>query len=367
MVSDSIAWLYKSVLKPLLFQFDAEEVHNRFVNIGAILGATGVGRALTRAFFSYQHPMLRTTVAGMHFKNPVGLAAGFDKNARLPDILPDVGFGFAEVGSITGKPCAGNPRPRLWRMPKLQSIQVYYGLANDGADAISTRLRGKTFRIPIGISAARTNDQSTVDTAAGIADYVHVVEKFRSIGDYLTINISCPNTFCGETFAEPALLDQLLAAIDPIADLPDGKAGKPVFVKLAVDLSPEQLDVILDVCAKHRVDGFVCSNLAKNDLGPDLPGQGGISGKPVQKGSDAQIAHIHRRMGGKYAIIGVGGIFNAEDAYRKIRLGASLVQLMTGMIFEGPQLVGQINRDLVRMLNRDGFSSVAQAVGVDSR
>ena len=141
MVSNIIAWLYQSVLKPLLFQFDAEEVHNRFVNIGAILGATGVGRALTRAFFSYQHPMLRTTVAGMHFKNPVGLAAGFDKNARLPDILPDVGFGFAEVGSITGKPCAGNPRPRLWRIPTLQSIQVYYGLVNDGADAISERLR----------------------------------------------------------------------------------------------------------------------------------------------------------------------------------------------------------------------------------
>jgi dihydroorotate dehydrogenase len=355
-----IAWLYRSVLKPALFQLDPEEVHNRFVNIGAMLGTGSVGQVLTRTFFAYEHPMLHTTVAGIHFNNPVGLAAGFDKNAHMTDIIPDVGFGFMEVGSITGKPCAGNPRPRLWRIPALQSIQVYYGLPSDGADAISEQMRNRSFRIPVGISAARTNDKTTVDTIAGIADYVHVVERFRGIGDYLAINISCPNTFCGETFAEPELLDQLLVAIDPIAD-------KPVFVKLAVDLSPEQLDAVLDVCAKHRVDGFVCSNLSKNNTESNLPGQGGISGKPVQKGSDEQIAHIYRRTQGKYAIIGVGGIFNTEDAYRKIRRGASLVQLMTGMIYEGPQLIGQINHDLVRMLQRDGFSSVSQAVGVDSR
>lgn len=350
-----IARLYQAVLKPMLFLIDPEDIHDRFLNIGNLLGSTVFGRAITRALFFYSHPMLHTMVAGIAFPNTIGLAAGFDKNARLYDIMPEVGFGFVELGSFTGKPCAGNPRPRLWRIPESQALRVYYGLANSGANAMSAQLRDARFRIPVGISAARTNTLEMSDPDSAIADYVHVVERFRGIGHYIALNISCPNTFCTDTFADPVLLERLLSTINPIAD-------KPMFVKLSPNIPTQQLDAILDVCVRHRVAGFICSNLAKQSDGP-----GGISGVPAQKGSDEQIAFVYKKTQGKYPIIGVGGVFTAEDAYRKIRLGASLVQLITGMIYEGPQLIGQMNRDLVQLLKRDGFSSVSQAVGTDSR
>lgn len=360
-----IAGLYGRLLKPVLFRFDPEIVHDRATNLGRLLGATAWGRALTRAMFSYEHPSLQTTVCGINFNNPVGLAAGFDKNAQLCDILPDVGFGFEEIGSITGRSCAGNPRPRLWRLPDSQALAVYYGLKNDGADAISSRLRNRKFRFPVGISVAKTNDEKTVDPDAAIADYRHVISQFRDIGDYLTINISCPNAFGGEPFTDPQLLDLLLAEIDLLAN-------KPVFLKLAVDLPAQQLDEIVTVCSRHRIDGFVCSNLTKNRTNTHItdtgvPLKGGISGKPVRQLSDEQIKYIYRRTAGRYAIIGVGGIFTAEDAYRKIRLGASLVQLITGMIFRGPQVIGEINRGLVALLKRDGYRNISEAVGADNR
>ena len=350
-----IEHLYRNIAKPIFFRFDPEDVHDTVSRLGRALGVVPPLRALTRAVLAFEDTILNTTVAGIRFPNPVGLAAGFDKNARLHKILPDVGFGFAELGSITGKPCAGNPRPRLWRLKQSESLIVYYGLMNDGADAIASRLRGARFRIPIGISAAKTNDSSTVEPTAAIRDYVHVVDEFRGIGDYFTINISCPNAFGGEPFTDPALLEQLMTVVDTQAD-------KPVFLKLASDLSHAQLDAILDISVRHRVSGFVCCNLGKK-----LDPRGGVGGKLVRQLSDDQIQYVYARTHGKYPIIGVGGIFSAEDAYRKIRLGASLVQLITGMIFQGPQVVGQINRGLAALLRRDGFSSVADAVGVDNR
>lgn len=360
-----IAALYRRILKPILFAFDPENVHDQFVNIGELLGDNAATRLITRAMFYFSHPSLATTVAGIRFENPVGLGAGFDKNARLCGILPDVGFGFAELGSFTGKPCAGNPRPRLWRLPKSKALAVYYGLKNDGADAISERMRSAQMRFPVGISAAKTNNKETADPDVAITDYCHVIDRFRGIGDYFAVNISCPNAFGGETFTHPDLLDRLLTAVDARAD-------KPVFLKLAADLSEHQLDEILRACANHRVDGFICSNLAKSRANPaiidaNVPAVGGISGKPAQSLSDEQIRYLYRKTRGKYSIIGVGGIFNAEDAYRKIRLGASLVQLITGMIYEGPQLIGQINRDLVRLLRRDGFRTIGEAVGAENR
>lgn len=357
--------LYRHALKPILFQFDPEFVHDRFTAIGQLLGGSTPLRAATRALSTYEHPMLHTTVAGMHFANPIGLAAGFDKNAHLTDILPAVGFGFAELGSITGKPCPGNPRPRLWRLPQSEALVVYYGLKNDGADAVAARLRGRSFAFPVGISAAKTNDRETCDTDTAVADYTHVVRTFADIGDYFTINISCPNTYGGEPFTDPARLDALLTSVDAVAQ-------KPVFLKLAVDLSPAQVDAILTACESHRIAGLVCSNLTKNRANhrikdAHVPEKGGISGRAVQQLADEQLRYIAKHTQQKYVLIGVGGVFTAEDAYRKIRLGASLVQLITGMIFRGPQAIGQINRGLVQLLQRDGFSSVSEAVGADVR
>ncbi len=356
---------YSGLLKPFFFARDPEDVHDRMVRLGAFLGRFRLFRLLTAATFGYSHPMLEQEVLGMHFKNPIGLAAGFDKNAELTDILPSVGFGFEEVGSITGNPSKGNPRPRLWRLPKSKGLVVYYGLKNDGAEVISHKLARKRFGNRVGINVAMTNCEENLDIRTAVLDYAKAFRAFTDIGDYFTINISCPNAKGGQPFVAPHRLDYLLDILDEIP------TKKPVFIKLSPDISFEVVDELLDVAKKHRVHGIICTNLTKKRNNPkiietDLPDVGGISGKPVQDLSDKLLAYIYRRERERFVLIGLGGVFSAEDAYTKIRLGASLVQLVTGMIFEGPQVISEINRGLVRLLTRDGFVSVQEARGVDS-
>lgn len=354
---------YRLAAKPVFFRLDPEFVHDRTTAAGAALGRHGTGRAVVRALFHYGDPILRQELCGLTFDNPVGLAAGFDKNARLTEILPHVGFGHAELGSITGQPCAGNPRPRLWRIPHLRALRVHYGLKNEGARAVAVRLRGRTFGCVMGVSAAKTNCRETCDTTAAVHDYGIVLDEFRDIADYFTINISCPNAFGGQPFTEPALLDTLLAAVDRRS------LRQPVFVKLSPDLTEAQLDDVLGVLDGHRVSGIVCSNLTKDHVRmglPDgLPGRGGISGNAVRGLAERQLEYCASKSRGRYVLVSVGGIFSAEDVYRRIRMGASLVQLITGMVYRGPQLVGELNYGLARLLRRDGFSSVAEAVGAD--
>jgi dihydroorotate dehydrogenase len=358
---------YVQVLKPVLFLFDPERVHNWFLSIGAVLGSNPVFRWKMAVFFRYRNSSLEQTVAGIHFPNPVGLAGGFDKDGRITGILPFVGFGFMEVGSVTARPCAGNPGKHLWRLPKSKGIVVYYGLKNHGAEAVAARLKGKRFAIPLGINIARTNDAESVPEDAGIADYVATLSAFKGVGEYVTINVSCPNSFGGETFMNPERLERLLAAIDA------ANVDRPVFLKLGADLALETVDAIIGVADRHRVAGFVLTNLTKrfagasvvqSELAPEM--KGGISGKPVEALTNALISHVYAMTRGKYVIIGCGGVFSAEDAYEKIRRGASLVQLITGMIFEGPQLIGEINRGLARLLQRDGFKNISEAVGTKS-
>src|SRR3989338_4465006 len=361
-----IGGAYRRVLKPLFFARDPERVHDLMTATGACMGRHAATRRLARVLFSYAHPSLEQTMFGLRFVNPIGLAAGFDKNAEFTDILPDVGFGFAEIGSVTGEPCEGNPKPRLWRLPASQSLLVYYGLKNDGCEAIAARLTGRRFRIPVGISVAKTNSPATVETAAGIADYVKAFRTVHDVAGYVTVNISCPNAFGGEPFTDPGKLDLLLAAIDRLAPT------KPVFLKLPADLAPGELDALLDVSTSHRVDGYICSNLTKRRQNPrvierDVPTKGGLSGKPTELLANALISHCYRRLNGRAVIVGCGGVFTAEDAYEKIRLGASLIQMITGMIYRGPQVVSEINQGLVRLLKRDGYTNVSQAVGAAHR
>ena len=354
---------YKKILKPILFKFDPEFIHDAFVWIGELLGKIRFARIMTARVFKYSNLQLRQKVLGIDFPNPVGLAAGFDKDARLTRILPEVGFGFEEVGSITGEPCPGNAGKRLWRMPRSKALRVFYGLKNHGAEALSKKLAKEKFKYPIGISIAKTNCPATVDPMAGIADYLKAFELMKDTGDYLTINISCPNAFGGEPFTDPQRLDQLLAGVDRI------QTHKPVFLKIAVDLTEPELDEVVRVCDNHKVAGFVVANLTKKeercDYQEEVPkdSQGGISGKPTFEPSNKQIGYLYRKCGDRHVIIGCGGIFTAEDAYEKIKLGASLVQLITGMIFEGPQLIGEINRGLVKLMRKDGYDSISQAVG----
>lgn len=359
-----IHFFYQNILKKIFFKIDPEIIHDHMVKMGKFLGRFSTTRKITKWLFNYENKKLEQTILGINFPNPIGLSAGFDKNAELTDILPAVGFGFVEVGSITGEPCAGNSKPRLWRLPKTKGLVVYYGLKNDGCEKIAARLATKKFTIPVGISIAKTNCQATADTTAGIADYVKAANCLKDTGQYITINISCPNAFGGQPFTDNERLELLLTKIDEIV------FNKPVFLKISPDLNEQELDDVLAVAGRHKIDGFVCTNLTKKRdqvtiLDNNVPEKGGVSGKAISDLSNKSIAHIYKKTKGQKIIIGVGGVFSAEDAYQKIKLGASLIQLITGMIYEGPQVIGEINRGLVQLLEKDGFKNISEAIGKD--
>ncbi len=362
------------IMRPMIFLMDPEQAHYSMKRIGVFLGSNPITKAFTSLLFDYGHKSLNTEVDGIKYRNPIGLSAGFDKDGELTKIYPNLGFGLAELGSITGEICPGNPGKRLFRMIKSKSIVVWYGLNNMGAEKLSARLKGQKFgRLRVGINAALSNMSAKFDLDSSIADYLKTMTLFKDIGDYYTVNISCPNTQEGEPFVDKDKLDALLTAINkhirPIT-------AKPIYVKLAADMSEQEIDTIVDACVEHKMEGVVCTNLAKpkynTEHRPDeypttkglLPaGKGAMSGLPLQRISTNVVRHVYRRTRGKLTIIGVGGIFNAKDAYEKITSGASLCHMITTMIFDGPQNINEINRGLVKLLKADGFSTIAEAVG----
>lgn len=356
-----IGFLYRTVLKPIFFVQEPEKVHDRMVRVGSALGKFSLTRGLTSAAFNYSHPSLEQNICGIAFKNPIGLSAGFDKDAYLMDILPSVGFGFEEVGSITAKPFAGNVGRWLYRIPEEKSLRVNYGLKNMGADVLHKKIASGSFGFPIGISIAKTNSRETSVIEQGIADYFYTYRLFQDAGDYITINISCPNT-CEEKpiFAEPENLDLLLQKLFSIPK------REPVFIKLSPDLEDERLNKILLLGQKYPVDGFVCTNLTKQNSF-EHEGKGGFSGKAVEEKANRMIEKVYKHYNGQKIIIGCGGVFSAEDAYKKIKLGASLIQLITGMVYQGPQLISEINQGLVELLRRDGYKNISEAVGGASK
>lgn len=351
--------IYKNILKPILFKFDPEKMHNLFISIGKILGSNALTRSIISLLFNYQNSVLEQKILGIRFRNPLGLSAGFDKNADLPEIMEKVGFGFLEVGSITAKQCEGNKGIRLKRLPERKSIWVHLGLNNKGADEISKKLKYRKFNLPIAISIAKTNCKETVDNKEGIKDYLYTLKKFENqkIGDFFVLNISCPNSYGGQPFHKPELYNLLLKEVVKL------KIKKPIFVKLSPDISKKNIDKIIKISYKYRISGFICSNLTKDHEF----GNGGLSGKAVEDKANDLIRYIYKKTNGDFMLIGVGGVFSAEDAYKKIKLGASLISLITGMIYEGPQLISEINQDLVKFLNKDGFSSIKEAIGADVR
>ncbi|CEM36892.1 unnamed protein product [Vitrella brassicaformis CCMP3155] len=389
---------YQRVLKPHFFRMDPEKCHELAIKSGKVLGATSFTRGTVGVQFGAPHlKELEQTIQGVVFPNCVGLAAGFDKNADLIKLMPHVGFGFEEVGSITGRPCEGNPKPRVWRLPQSESLQIWFGLCNDGAEKIAQRLRvnhphllrsnmtksmdkgGKNGRrqappFVTGISIAKTNCRETVEEHVGIQDYVQAYRELLDVGHYWAINVSCPNVYQDngrQPFTEPEPLDKLLTALRGVHEF-----DRPTFVKIGPDLSSQQVDGIIDVCLRHGVTGMIISNLTKKRegnthiheedlLGGKLPYLGGLSGKVVEDLTNQLIRYVYAKSGGKLVIVGVGGVFTAEDAYRKIRNGASLVQLITGMIYRGPQLISDIVVGLSDLLAKDGFTHISQAVGAD--
>lgn len=358
--------MYTLIAKPILFLFDPERVHNFFIGVGKILGSITFGKWIIGVFCRYENPKLETIVCGIKFKNPVGLAAGFDKDVELTEIMPMVGFGYMEVGAVTRYPYKGNEGLRLARLPKDRSLIVYYGLKNIGAEKIENKLKKIKFNFPIGINIAKTN-RADICGENSVTDYIQTYKMLGKYFTYVTINISCPNAQDGCTFQDPLMLDRLLLSLS--------KEEKtcPVFLKLSTHLTKKEIDDVIKIVDKYKVvDGFVMGNLSKrrdiinlqsaSGLLERIPA-GGISGAPVRDLSTELIRYIYRKTNGKYIIIGLGGIFTAKDAYEKIKAGASLVQIITGLIYEGPMVVRSINKGLVALLERDGYKHVSEAVG----
>ncbi len=368
MMRDLIGKFYRKILKRLFFKIEPEKIHNFLTFIGKFLGTFELTRVITAILFDHQDTSLVQVVDGIKYRNPVGLAAGFDKDANLINIIDRIGFSYIEIGSITYRPYEGNPKPRLYRLKRSKGIVVNYGLKNIGAGRVIEKIKRSRSNVIKGISVAKTNCDATSTTIGGIEDYIATLKILETerVGDYYTINISCPNTFGGEPFTTEDKLDQLLVEVDKL------NIKKPIYLKMPINLVWEDFKSLLEVIIKHNVKGVVIGNLTKqkdpNLILDDIPDnvKGGISGLPTQSLSDHLISNTYKEFGNKLTIIGVGGIFNADDAYRKIKLGASLVQLITGMIFEGPQMVGQINIDLVKKLQSDGLSNISEAIGLSN-
>ena len=359
--------IYQLILKPIVFLMKPEKAHDVFKSIGVKLSSNAFTLFIVKLLFSYHNKSLNTTVDGVFYESPIGLSAGFDKDGELSKIYPRLGFGSAELGSFTGEVCPGNPGAgnRLFRLKKSKSILVWYGLNNQGSEKISKRLSNVDFgKLRVGISAAKSNITPCFVLKHSVADYVKTMQAFKDIGDYYTLNISCPNTQDGEPFVEKKNLDALLTAANE-----NRVEGKPIYIKLAADMSAEEINIIVDGCVAHKMDGFVLTNLTKPSHNSEYIkeeltfNKGALSGMPLQRISTDVIRHVYRRTRGKMTIIGVGGIFSAQDAYEKITSGANLVQMITTMIFDGPQNISEINRGLVILLEKNGFRSIAEAVG----
>ncbi|OGH07592.1 MAG: dihydroorotate dehydrogenase (quinone) [Candidatus Levybacteria bacterium RBG_13_35_9] len=369
---------YKNVLKNIFFLFDAETTHNFATSAGEIIGKTYFNTML-KNIFSKRYPSLEQEIGGIKFKNPIGLAAGFDYDGRLTQILPSLGFGLETVGTITNLPYKGNSKPRLGRLPKSKSLMVNKGFKNEGAVKISQNLAKSNFEIPLGISIGMTNPGKTLSEAKSASDgqktaIEDILSAFRIFEDsnikssYYELNISCPNLFGNISFYPPKNLDELLTAVDRL------KITKPIIVKMPINKTDKQILGMLEVISKHNIKGVIFGNLQKdrNDsaLFPDEVKKfkkGNFSGKPTEKRSNELIAFAYRHFKKRFLIIGCGGIFSAKDAYKKIKLGASLVQLITGLIYEGPTLIYEINKNLSEMIKKDGFKNINEAVGVDNK
>ena len=309
-------------------------------------------------------PILATRLAGLQLANPIGLAAGFDKNAEVPGALLAAGFGFVECGTTTPRPQAGNPRPRLFRLTADRAVINRLGFNNDGLEAFAGRL---TARPRSGIVGA--NIGANRDSADRLADYVLGLKRLWGLADYFTLNISSPNTPGLRDLQQKSALTDLLASVAAARSaLARAGGDHPVFLKVAPDLDDAAVGDIVEAAIRFGLDGLIVGNttLARpaSLAGAHRGESGGLSGAPLMEPSTRLLRAFHEAAGGRLALIGVGGIASGADAYAKIRAGASAVQLYTALTFAGPDLVIAIQRDLAALLRADGFASVAQVVGV---
>ena len=333
--------LYRNLIRPVFFQMDPEKVHEFAMAWLKMLSVTGLAELLTRP----NDPRLERTVFGVKFPNPVGLAAGFDKNAVALPAWAALGFGFVEAGTITAKAQPGNPKPRIFRLPEMEAVINRMGFNNDGSEALASRLAllrqsGRWPKIPVGINIGKTK---VTPLEEATADYLYSFEKLYSFGDYFVLNVSSPNTPGLRTLQNKDSLGELFQAIQAKnRQLSPETRIKPVLVKIAPDLEFAQIEEILGMIEEHEIAGIVATNttLDHSSVPEGRDQQGGLSGKPVRKRSTEIVRFIASKTG--MPIIAVGGIDDVDSAKEKLDAGASLVQLYTGFIFQGPSLAPDI-------------------------
>ena len=308
-------------------------------------------------------PILAQRLWSRDFPNPIGIAAGFDKDARVPDALLRLGFGFAEIGTVTPRPQPGNPKPRVFRLEADAALINRLGFNSGGLDPVIARLAARPRQGVVGVNLGKNRD-----SADPIADYAEGVRRTAALADYLVVNVSSPNTPGLRDLQARDTLETLLRTL--LSARAESGASPPLLVKIAPDLSPEERADIAAVALATGIDGIIVSNTTvarpPGLRSPRAGEAGGLSGRPLFAPSTALLADIYRLTSGKLPLIGVGGVTSAADAYAKIRAGASLVQLYTALVFAGPTLLHDIKRSLAELLRRDGFASVAEAVGADA-
>ena len=354
--------LYRLV-RPLLFRCDPERSHRLgMASLRLLQALPGAARLLARRYL-VTDPALRQTLFGREFPNPVGLAAGFDKDALVAGALPALGFGFVEVGTVTPRPQPGNPRPRLFRYPAERSLQNSLGFNNRGMEAMRRRLTRLAARphLPLGVNLGKGRD---TPPAAALADYETLLRGLGDLADYLVVNLSSPNTPGLRDLQNETFVRDLLRAARAVT-------ATPVLVKLSPDLEPETAADLAEAALDAGAAGIVATNTSVDYGlllgGTRAAGAGGLSGAVLRERSRQVCAAIGRRLGGRGVLISAGGIDSGAEAYARVRTGASLVQLYTALVYEGPSLARRINRELLALLARDGFTHIGQAVGADLR
>ncbi|MHA6483681.1 quinone-dependent dihydroorotate dehydrogenase [Paenibacillus sp. strain BS8-2] len=364
--------LYSSLLKPILFKMDPEKAHHLVIDGMAAGGKVPGFTSLLNGMYGVTPPKeLKSDILGISFPHPIGLAAGLDKNGVAADGFSSIGFGFAEVGTVTPKGQIGNPQPRLFRLPPDEALINRMGFNNYGADAMAASLaRRKIHRIPIAVNIGKNKD---TPNELAHEDYQACIRKLYDYGDFFVVNISSPNTQGLRDLQHGDELKKLLEAVMQEMNTQAktrGAAVKKVFVKIAPDMSEDQLTHTVSTIMDSEISGIIATNttLSRDGLAHQNAGEaGGLSGRPLTQRSTEVIAAVYRQTGGKLPIIGSGGIFTAQDAYDKIRAGASLVEIYTAFIYKGPALLRELTSGLVECLRKDGYRNIAEAVGADHR
>ena len=357
---------YKEAVFPVLQHFDAEKTHEMTLQLLTLAEKYSFIRRFLEKIYGYDDPRLEVKAFGLDFKNPIGLAAGFDKNGVAPQALVSLGFGHIEIGTITPFPQIGNPRPRIFRLPEDKSLINRMGFPGEGMEVAKRNLEKQGNRyFVMGINAGA--NKFSVEGGKASDDYRSVIRYLYGLGDYFVVNVSSPNTARLRDLQGKEALAELA---DQVLDVRDSMpVKKPVLFKISPDLTEAELDDILDVLTSRDVQGIIAANTTVSRIGIRRKYRsevGGLSGKPLKDKSTEIIGYTYQHTEGRMPVLGVGGIFNAEDVVEKMEAGASLVQVYTGLVYKGPDIVEGIKRDLVAFTEREGISNINVIVGAAS-